>query len=563
MTTHTPARPPEKSTTFRILAADDLAEEGLDFIRAQTDAELECNAGLSEQQLAATVGDYDGLIVRSGVQVTAQVLARPGRLKVIARAGVGVDNIDLDAATSAGILVLNSAEASTITTAEHTFALMLGLARHIGSAHHSMVGGSWDRASFGGRQLAGNTLGIVGFGRIGRTIAQRALAFDMTVVGYDPFINASTMMDGQVRMVDQFVDILPLADILTFHVPLNDQTRGQLNERTLAHCRAGVLIVNASRGGVVDELALHAALESGKVGGAALDVFETEPLPQDHPLRKHSRVLLTPHLGASTLEAQKAVSTDAATALLDYLRGHSVRGAVNVTGLRLDLDPLQTCFVDLANRMSRLIDPMITDRVSAVTLQITSPDLASAATTIERISLIGLLQNHLDVPVNLVNVGHIAEQRGIELRTVTTDAGPSRGPQLAIEVAADGRHGDQPHRISGRVFDDMRPRVVEINGYHMDMIPAGCMVLIQNDDRPGMVGLVGSEFGRAKINIADMAISRRDDTALMVLRVDTEPPESLLTRLRQGAGIKKVARVVLPEEQSDPPAEDKLRDPST
>ncbi len=550
MTTRTPTRPASKSTTFRILAADELAAEGLAFIRAQTDATVDSKPGQNAEELAAIVGDYDGMIVRSGAQVTAKVLTKPGRLKVIARAGVGVDNIDLDAATAAGILVLNSAEASTITTAEHTFALMLGLARHIGAAHHSMVGGQWDRSAFDGRQLAGKTLGIVGFGRIGRTIAQRALAFDMTVVGYDPFINASTMMDGQVRMVEKFTDILPLADILTFHVPLNDQTRGQLNQQTLALCRDDVMIINASRGGVVDEADLVIALDSGKVGGAALDVFENEPLPHEHPLRKHARVLLTPHLGASTVEAQQAVSIDAASSVLEFLRGRSVRGAVNVTGLRLDLDldPMQACFVDLANRMSRLIDPMITERVSAVTLEISRADLASAATTIERISLIGLLQRHLDVPVNLVNVGHIAEQRGITLRTITTDTGSSRGPDLAIELAADGRRGDVPHRIAGRVFDDMRPRVVEINGYHMDMIPVGCMVLIQNDDRPGMVGLVGSQFGSAEINIADMAISRRDDTALMVLRVDVAPPEAMLESLRRQPGIKKVAMVVLPEE---------------
>ncbi|MEE9212240.1 MAG: hydroxyacid dehydrogenase, partial [Phycisphaeraceae bacterium] len=330
-----------KSQLFRILAADKLADEGLEYIRQQPDTELVNKPGLSEDQLAAIAGEHDAIIVRSGVQVTAKVLANPGRLKVIARAGVGVDNIDLDAATARGILVVNSAEASTVSTAEHAFALMMALSRHIGPAYRTMHDGGWDRNKFQGRQLAGKTLGVIGFGRIGHAVAQRALAFDIQVVAYDPFYNAPTALDGKVRMFADFLDLLPHADILTFHVPLNDQTRGMLNAQSLAKCRQGVLVVNASRGGVVDEQALLEAVESDRCGGAALDVYQTEPLPPDSPLRKHPKVLVTPHLGANTIEAQQAVSIDAARAALAYLRGQSVRGAVNVTGLRMDLDPVQ------------------------------------------------------------------------------------------------------------------------------------------------------------------------------------------------------------------------------
>ncbi len=554
--TQTSTAQDRRSATFRILAADELAAQGLEFIRAQSDADVDVKTGLSEDELARIVPQYDGLIVRSGAKVTAKVLASPGRLQVIARAGVGVDNIDLDAATAAGVLVLNAAEASTLTTAEHAFALILAVARHIPEAHESMCQGQWDRGRFRGRQLAGKKLGVIGFGRIGRAIAQRALAFDMGVLAYDPFINAASMMDGLVKM-SPIEQLLPQVDVITCHVPLSDQTRGLLNDQTLALCRDGVLLVNASRGGVVDERALCAALKSGKVAGAALDVFETEPLAADSPLRSQPGMILTPHLGASTVEAQEAISTDAAAALLAYLRGQEVRGAVNVTGLRLDLDPLQSCFVDLASRMARLLAPMASRGISAVTISITSEPLAAAATTIERISLIGLLQSHLDVPLNLVNVRHVAEQRGIAHRTVISEsaaasvsagaAGGTGGPQIAIDVEAPGRRGDLPHRIVGRVYDDMRPRVVEINGYHMDMVPAGHMVLIQNEDRPGMIGIVGVEFGRARINIADMAISRRQDTALMLLKIDNEPPEDLLSDLRRRKGIRKVVLVRLPD----------------
>ncbi|MCE9591807.1 MAG: phosphoglycerate dehydrogenase [Planctomycetes bacterium] len=548
---------------FRILAADKLADEGLDFLRSQPDVELVNKAGIKEDELARIIGEHDGMIVRSGVTVTAKVLENPGRLKIIARAGVGVDNIDLEAATSKGILVVNSAEASTITTAEHAFALLMALARNIGPAYKVMAEGGWDRNKFNGRQLAGKTLGVVGFGRIGRTVAERALAFGMNVVAYDPFINAATMMDGKVRMFSQFIDLVPHADILTFHVPLNEQTRGLLNKESFCKCRKGVLVVNASRGGVVDESAVIPAIDAGQCGGAALDVFETEPPAANNPLRKHPKVLLTPHLGASTVEAQQAVSVDAAASVLAYLRGEGIHGAVNAGGIRLDLDPLQQRYVDLAQRMARLISPMITRGIGRVTFEISGDSIAAAAGTLERMALVGLLQGHMDVPLNVVNVRHVAEQRGIKLQTIksTDPSGPApTGPQLTIEVhgpegavASDTPAADRTRRIVGRVYQDMRPRVVEINGYFMDMVPAGAMALIQNEDRPGIIGVVGSEFGAAGVNIADMAISRRETpdgkiTALMVLKVDGDVPDSLLNRLRARPGILKVATVKLPKE---------------
>lgn len=557
-----------KTALFRILAADKLAPEGLDFLKQQPDVELVNKPGLSEADLAAIAGQHDGMIVRSGVQVTAKVLANPGRLKVIARAGVGVDNIDLDAATAAGILVMNSAEASTLSTAEHAFALLMALARRIGPAYQTMTQGGWDRAKFTGHQLHGKTLGVVGFGRIGRTVAERALAFGMTVVAYDPFYNQPTAMDGQVRMFRDFQELLPHADILTFHVPLTDQTQGMLGREQFAMCRDGLMVVNAARGGIVDEQALLEALGSGKCAAAALDVFTAEPPPADSPLRKHPNLLLTPHLGASTEEAQQAVSIVAAEQLLAYLRGQGIRGAVNAGNLRVDLDPVQQRFVDLAQRMSRLISPMIThgtaQGIAEVRFELAGQTLAAAAGTVERYALVELLRGHLDLPVNVINVAAVAEQRGIRLRTTRVEDANIEGSKLTIEIDGDGgKPGDKAaekggerageragehRRIVGRVFDDLRPRVVEINGYHMDMIPAGDMVLILNEDRPGMVGLVGTELGQAGVNIADMTISRRDNKALMVLQVDTPPTEPVVNRLRHRPGMLKVAVIKLPPE---------------
>lgn len=536
------------STTFRVLAADKLDQQGLDYIESQTDAELVNKPGLSEDELAAIAGEHDAMIVRSGVKVTRKVLENPGRLQVVARAGVGVDNIDLDAATEQGILVVNTAEANTITTAEHALALMLGAARQLGPAYHTMANGGWDRSKFKGRQMAGKTLGIVGFGRIGRTIAERALAFDMKVIAYDPFVNAETAMDGRVKLYRKFTDLIPHADVLTFHVPLNDQTRGMLNAETFAMCRDGVIVINASRGGVVDENDLVEAVESGKCGAAGLDVFTEEPPPEDSPLRNHPKILTTPHLGASTVEAQQAVSVDAAAACLAYLRGEGVKGAVNAAGLRLDLSPVQQRYAELAKRMAMLLDPFLTEGVSAVDCTVSGNELASAAEMIERTTLVGLLQNHLSDPVNLINVQHVAEQRGIDARTGKHEE-DRFGSSLTIEVKVAG----ESHRIVGRVYDDMKPRVVELDGYHMDMIPAGDMLVLLNEDRPGMIGMVGNAFGQAAVNIADMTISRRETnggktTAMMVLKLDGEADKELVKYLKGQTGILRVAQAKLPPE---------------
>lgn len=525
---------------INVLVADKLAPQGLELLKG-AGVHVDVKTGLSEDQIADIIGNYDGLLVRSGVQVTAKVLERHGRLRAIARAGVGVDNIDLDAATAKGVLVMNSAEASTITTAEHAFTLMMALARNVGPAYKTMSEGGWDRNKYVGRQLHGKTLGIVGFGRIGRTVAERGLAFGMKVLAYDPVFNAETALDGQVRMVKTFDELVTQVDFLSFHVPLNEHTRNMLNAERFAKARKGLMVVNAARGGVIDIDALIAAMDSGQCGGAALDVFEVEPLDKENPLRKHPKVLLTPHLGASTAEAQDAVSNAACAQLLEYLRGEGIRGAVNAPGVRLDLDPIQLKFVDLAQRMGRLIAPMCEAGIGEVTVTVKGSALTAAAPTIERMAVVELMSHQLDVPVNVINARLYAEQRGIKVRSVVEDE-PSGTPRVRIEITS----GKDKRVIAGSVFADGQPRVLEINGYHMDMVPAGTMAFLLNEDRPGMIGLVGTEFGSAGANIADMALSRRGNTAMMVLKLDATPDESLINRLRARPGILKVASVQLP-----------------
>ena len=547
---------------FGILAADKLADEGLAYIEGEADARLINKPGLSEAEYGALLagGGIDAMIVRSGINVTAEVLASPGDLKVVARAGVGVDNIDLNAATERGILVVNTAEASTITTAEHAFGMMMALLRNIGPASRAVYDGGWDRAKYKGRQLKGLRLGVVGLGRIGRTVAERGLAFGMEVMGYDPFVNEDLTLAGEtVKTFRSFAELCPHVDVISFHVPKTELTTGMLNAETFALCREGVYVVNAARGGIVDEGALLEALESGRCGGAALDVYTQEPPPADFPLRTHPRCLCLPHLGASTVEAQTAVSVDAAKACLAYLRGEGISGAVNAGGVRVDLSPRQRSFVELADRMSTLLAPMITRGIRAVDVELRGPGLSAAAGNVERTALIGLLRPYADTPLNVINVTRHATQRGITAKTSLVEVGAGTGDavpgELVLQVTGpDGavdpqtEPADQVRRIVGRVYEDGQPRVVEINGYRMDMVPEGEMVLVQNADQPGVIGRVGALLGNAGVNIADMTIARRANaaggfTALMLLKLDAKPDPAVLEALRGEAGVLKVASV--------------------
>ncbi len=542
---------------MRILIADKLADEGAAFLNAQGDVQLTVRTGLAGAELAETLRSYEGVVVRSAVQITADVLEQCGTggesgLRAIARAGVGVDNIDLPTATRLGIAVMNAASASTVTTAEHAFALMIALARNIAPAHAAIAAGGWDRSKFIGSQLQGKTLGVVGIGRIGRTLAQRALSFGMKVIAHDPLINAESTLDGQVPLVDTFDELLGRADIVSFHVPKTDVTAGMLNEATFAKAKRGILIVNASRGGIVDESALLGALEAGQCGGAALDVYEKEPPPPDSPLRNHPKILTTPHLGASTIEAQEAVAVEACRALVTYLRGEGMSGAVNVGGLSLDLTDRQQAFVDLSARMIALLDAVVgREPLHSVRITVRGEALAGPADTIARYALAQLLGRHLDEPVNVINAALIAEQRHIDMQTIiAADHGEDR---LAIQLQTKKTKGTGvfSHRVEGAIYEDDLPRITNLDGYAMDMVPAGHMVLLTNADQPGRIGLVGQLFGNANVNIAEMVIGRKTDSgtdktiALMILKLDAAPTAELLDELRAAPGILSVASVEL------------------
>ena len=541
---------------MRILIADKLAPEGAACLASQPGVEVETRTGLTGNDLAGALREAEGVVVRSAVQITGEILegcmADAGsRLRAIARAGVGVDNIDLPSATRHGVAVMNSASASTITTAEHAFALMIALARNIGPAHATMAAGGWDRGKDVGAQLHGRKLGIVGVGRIGRTLAERAIAFGMEVVGFDPFVNAESVLDGRVPMRSSFDELIAEVDFVSFHVPRSEATVGMLSSEQFALARPGLMVVNAARGGIVDEAALLEALQSDRCGGAALDVFPQEPPPADSPLRNHPKVLLTPHLGASTVEAQEAVAVDACRALLEYLQGRGLTGAVNAGGLQMDLSPRQQRFADLAQRMVALLTAAVPRAgISRVRTTVRGEAPAGRADTIARFGLAGLLQAHLDQPVNVINAAVIAEDRGIDHQTiVSADQGEER---ISIEIA----DANGTHRVDGAIFADGLPRVTNLDGHAMDMVPAGPMVLLMNADEPGRIGLVGQCFGDAGVNIAEMVIGRRRDSepgapAMMIIKLDQPPTDALLEKLRAADGILSVT----PMELADVPGE--------
>jgi D-3-phosphoglycerate dehydrogenase len=368
----------------------------------------------------------------------------------------------------------------------------------------------------------------------------------MSVIGYDPMVNAPTVLDGRVRMCPDFDTLIGQVDVVSFHVPLNDATAGMLSRPQFERARPGLLVVNAARGGVVDEDALLEALEQGRCGGAAIDVFPQEPPPADSPLRRHPRVLCTPHLGASTVEAQEAVAVDACRVLLDYLQGRGLEGAVNAGGLRLDLSDRQQAFADLAQRMVMLLHAATGGSgMSEVVVTVRGEGLAGRADAIGRLALAALLRRHLDQPVNVINAALVAEERGIGVQTlIAADHGEDR---LSIEIC----HQGERHRVDGAILSDGLRRVTHLDGYGLDMVPAGPMVLLTNTDEPGRIGLVGRLFGDAGVNIAEMVIGRkhqsgRGTVAMMILKLDDAPPASLLDALRAAPGILGVASVTLP-----------------
>ncbi len=526
----------------RILIADKLDQSVVQDLQAKENVEVDVKPGLSEDQLAQIVGQYDGMIIRSGVTVTAKVLEKPGQLRAVARAGVGVDNVDLAAATKAGVLVMNTPDANTISTAEHTFGMLLAVARNIPQANADTRLGNWNRNKFMGKQLAGKVLGLVGLGRVGRAVAERAIAFKMSVIAYDPLFPDETALDGKVKVLRNLDDLLGKADFISFHAPVTDQTRKMIGPDQFAKMKPSAMLVNCARGELIDEDALAQALKDKKIAGAAVDVYSTEP-PGKLAMFEQDNAIVTCHLGASTKEAQLAVSVEAAQVLLDYLLNGTIRGAVNVPGLPPSLTDKDRAYVDLAQRMAALIAPLADKGIKSVQVTAMSSQLERVLPLLLRTALVKLLGRFLETPLNVINAELAANSTGIQTShsILTSRAEVER---IAVEV----KGTDYMHRIEGTVSPDGLPTILAIDGYRMQMVPEGAMVIQFNDDQPGVIGLVGTLFGNYKVNIADLTLSRHDNRALMVFKIDAPPPAMVIDQLKKSSSlIRFVATVDLPK----------------
>ena len=514
---------------MKVLVVEPIAAEGIARLRAVH--EVDERIGLDPAALAEIIGGYDALIVRSQVQADAALIAAGTRLQVIGRAGVGVDNVDLEAATRAGITVVNAPTGNTIAAAEHTLALLLGLARRVAAADASMRRGEWKRSQFGGVELRGRTLGIIGLGKIGMAIADRARAFEMNLVGMDPYVTPEQAALHGVELVDLDA-LLQRSDAITVHVPLTRATKGLIDATAIAKLRKGAFVLNVARGGIVDEAALADALRSGRLGGAGIDVFVTEP-PVGSPLLDAPNTLLTPHLGASTAEAQVAVAVEVADQVIDVLAGRAARYAVNAPLVPAEAAAAVGPYLPLAELLGRFFTQFAGTGVKTITLDVAGEPAEYDSAPIAAALLRGILERVTTGRVNLVNAGLLAKARGITVvERRTRDAGV--GAQITVSGTVDGR----TVAVGGAV-DGGEPRIVRLNDYRLDMEPAPVMLITHHNDRPGMIGRIGGLLGAADVNISAMHVARsapRAD-ALMILALDDDVPEALARSIREGEGL--------------------------
>lgn len=522
---------------FRVLVSDDIGAHGIEVLQAADDVECDVKTELSSDDLVAAIDGYHALIVRSATKVTAEVLEAGTRLKIIGRAGMGVDNIDVTAATQRGVIVMNTPSANSVATAEQTMALMLAATRHTAAAHQTVAEGRWERSKYAGTELSGKTLGIVGFGRIGRLVAARAKAFDMEVIAFDPYVSEEIAQDTGVTLVN-LDDVFSRSDYITLHVPSTAGTDNMISTESIAAMKDGVVIINAARGTLIDEAALAHALQSGKVRAAGIDVYRTEPPSADHPLIGLPNVVHTPHLGASTAEAQRDVSAQIAAQIIDALRGTDIRHPIN---LPFEAGPNFAAampYMALADKLGVLQFHMAPSPIRRVEIEVRG-DLAEKLTRpIAAALLAGLLRNHLAGDINYVNAPLLAEQHGI---TVSQAKGVA-GADYTNLVSCRAHWEDGSRIMAGVLFGGSEPRLVQVSDYHLDVDPSGLLLIMLNKDVPGVIGMVGTTLGRFGVNIAEWRLGRSEPgtEALSFINLDAEPPQEALEALRSEPAITKL-----------------------
>ncbi len=532
-------------TKPKVLVADTLSERGLSELAEGGLLELTVYPGLKgipEAELIEMIGEYSGLVVRSNTKVTEKVIEAAKNLRVVGRAGVGVDNVKVDAATKRGIIVMNTPGGNTISTAEHAFSLMMSIARNIPQADASVKAGKWEKKPFEGVELYGKTLAILGMGRIGAEFARRALAFGMRVLAYDPYLSQSRARSLSVELVERLDEIVPQADFITMHMPLTPETKHMLNAERLAKAKKGVRIINCARGGLIDEVALAEALKSRQVAAAALDVFEVEPPPTDYALKNLPNVVCTPHLGASTAEAQENVGIEVAQQMRAALLSGEIRNAVNMPSVDAKTMATLAPHVNVGSKLGYFLSQIAAKRCDSLNVNYHGKVYEMDTTPITRAILTGFLKQAGGADVNIVNAPSFASSLGLKI-SESREANQTEFSEL-IELTATGEGGWVS--VAGTVFGNA-PRIVKINGRYVEAKPEGVLFMFENNDRPGLVGEVGTLFGKHKVNIASMSLSRNEagGRALTVLNLDSAPDAALVKDLLANPDIVSAQTVQL------------------
>ena len=539
---------------MKILITDSIDQEGIDILSEEEGLEVVVDHSLKGEKLAEHIDPYHALITRSGTDVTAGILEMARNLKVIGRAGVGVDNVDIEAASRKGVIVLNAPTGNTLAATEHTMAMMLGAVRRLPFAHYSLEHGQWDRKKFMGIQLYKKTLGIVGLGRIGSEVARRALSFDMSIIAYDPYIKREKAEKAGVELVENLDELLERSDVITFHVPLTDETTGMVSEREFGLMKDKIVLINCARGGIVDERTLVTSLESGKVSVAAVDVFSKEPLPQDSPLHGVPNLIITPHLGANTEEAQKNVSVIIAQQVINVLKGRSYENAVNLPYVRGRLSPELQAYFDLSEKMGRFLSQFTTGRIEEIHITLVGSLFAEDVS--EKVFdspfryqpytfavLKGLMEIYQQEAATFISAPYFARERGISLTEAKADRVKNYSDLISVRVVTD--KGE--NTVEGTVFADLRGRVTAVDQFRVDLIAEGTFLFFTNRDRPGVIGKVGTILGENRINVAGFYLGRESyqGSAVGFVALDGRLPEGVLQEIVDLEEIMEAKEIVL------------------
>ena len=518
----------ENTRMKKVLISDNISSRCVEILKA-AGLEVDIKTGLKPEELKAIIGEYSGLVIRSATKVTAEIIDAAAKLKVVGRAGSGLDNVDKVAASKKGIVVMNTPGGNTVTTAEHALAMMFAAARKIPQANASMAAGKWEKKKFMGIELFNKTLGIIGLGKIGSEVAKRAQGLGMHVIAYDPFLNEEKAAEmGIVK--GEISDIMKRADFITVHTPLTAETKGLFNAETMKICKKGVVLINCARGGIINEKDLLDALNSGQVGAAALDVFEVEP-PVNNPLVGHEKVVCTPHLGASTEEAQENVAVAVAEQIVDYLVHGTIRNAVNFPSIPADQVATLQPYITLAEKIGAFTSQIFEGGITGLTIEYLGEAAALNTSSVTIAAIKGLLSPILEETVNFVNAPFIAKERGIEVKeTKSKDSGDYQSLLMLTVKSA-----KKQTSVSGTLFSKKDPWIVRIDNFNVEIVPEGNMLLMHNNDKPGVIGNIGTVMGKNNINIARMHFGREQTggMAISVVNIDSPATDKVLEEIRK------------------------------